>query len=205
MSTSVATGRRLPASERREALIDVALQVFSEGSYRGTTTAEIARASGVSEPILYRHFQSKRELYLACLDEAWRRLRSAWEAAIEREPDAAAWLPTMGRTFTELRHAKVLLSNLWVQALTEASDDKEIRAAMRRHLLEVHAFVADVIRRGQAAGAIVKERDPTAEAWIFVSLGLLGSIGRRLGCVAHDDFPRIIASRREWMTGARGV
>ena len=63
MSTTV----RMPAAERRLKLVETAIRVFSEGSYRGTTTAEIARAAGVSEPILYRHFASKRDLYLAAL------------------------------------------------------------------------------------------------------------------------------------------
>src|SRR5262249_48774546 len=71
--------RRMPAAERRQALIDTALSMFGEGSYRGTTTAEIAHEARVSEPILYRHFASKRDLYLACIDEAWRRLRALWE------------------------------------------------------------------------------------------------------------------------------
>jgi AcrR family transcriptional regulator len=53
---------RLPAAERRQALIDTAIRVFAAGSYRGVTTAEIAREAGISEPILYRHFASKREL-----------------------------------------------------------------------------------------------------------------------------------------------
>ena len=66
---------RLPAEERRRKLVDAALRVFSEGSYSGATTAQIARQAGVSEPILYRHFASKRELYFACLDTAWERIR----------------------------------------------------------------------------------------------------------------------------------
>ena len=57
------------------------MTVFSTGSYSGATTAEIAREAGVSEPILYRHFASKRELYFACLDEAWR----AAAAGVRRE------------------------------------------------------------------------------------------------------------------------
>jgi len=48
-----------------------ALRVFSSGSYAGSTTAEIAREAGVSEPVLYRHFPSKRDLWAACLDAAW--------------------------------------------------------------------------------------------------------------------------------------
>jgi AcrR family transcriptional regulator len=191
---------RLPAQARRAAVLETACRIFSQGSYRGTTTAEIAREAGVSEPILYRHFASKRELYLACLDEAWSGLRSTWERAIAGEPDSSRWLSALG-SYMAAHQAKAQLSNLWVQALTEASDDAEIRKAMRAHLREVHGYVADLIRRAQEEGGIVAERDPTAEAWIFISLGLLGSIGRRLGGLVKEDFTRIIASRREWMTG----
>ena len=49
------------------------------GSYARSTTAEIARVAGVSEPIIYRHFPSKKELWFASLDEAWRELRAAIE------------------------------------------------------------------------------------------------------------------------------
>ena len=47
---------RLPAAERRQAIVEAAMTVFSTGSYSGATTADIAREAGVSEPILYRHF-----------------------------------------------------------------------------------------------------------------------------------------------------
>ena len=77
------TSMRLPAAERRQALVEAALRVFSEGSYAGATTAQIAREAGVSEPILYRHFASKRELYFACLGEAWARIREKIDAEIE--------------------------------------------------------------------------------------------------------------------------
>jgi hypothetical protein len=66
----------------------------------------------------------------------------------------------------------------------------------------VHAFVSDVIRRSQQAGGVFPERDPSAEAWIFISIGLLGTVGRRVGSVPDEDFEAIIASRRRWMTGA---
>jgi AcrR family transcriptional regulator len=79
--------QRLPAAERRQALIEAGLRVFSAGSYSGATTADIAREAGVSEPILYRHFASKRELYLACLEAAWAILRDAVDATVAREPD----------------------------------------------------------------------------------------------------------------------
>ncbi|MGH3083462.1 MAG: TetR/AcrR family transcriptional regulator [Gaiellaceae bacterium] len=195
------TKGRLTAEERRAAVLECACQIFAKGSYHGATTAEIARGAGVTEPILYRHFASKRDLYLACLAEAWAELRGMWEAAIADEPDPGLWVGAMGRSYLAAKDKRGYIVNLWMQALSEASDDPEIRRFIRRHMREVHDFVAAVIRRAQKAGGIVHDRDPEAEAWIFISIGLLGTVSKRLGGLADGDFPKIFASRRQWMTG----
>jgi AcrR family transcriptional regulator len=184
--------------------VDTACRVFAKGSYRSSTTALIARETGVTEPILYRHFASKRELYLACLDTVWERMRAMWEQALEEEEDPANWLKAIGNAYLEARAAaRIVLVDLWVQALTEAADDPEIRRALRNQVREVHEFVAEVIRRSQEKGGIVADRDPDAEAWIFIALGLLNTIDHRLGSLAGGEFDDIIASRRAWMTGKR--
>jgi TetR/AcrR family transcriptional regulator len=193
---------RLPAKERKAAVLDCACGIFSSGSYRGTTTAEIARQAGVTEPVLYRHFESKRGLYLAVLEESWRRLRVVWEQAVADEPDPRFWVSAMGRAYLASKDTRILCAELWIQALTEASDDAEIRRFLRKQMREVHSFVSDVIRRSQEAGGIFPERDPNAEAWIFISIGLLGTVGRRVGSVPEEDFEAIVASRRRWLTGA---
>jgi AcrR family transcriptional regulator len=193
------TATRLPAAERRQALVETALRVFAEGSYRGTTTAEIAREAGVTEPILYRHFDSKRSLYLACIDEAWRRLREEWDQAVAEAEDPREWFPAMARAVVCGKDAKLLVTEFWMQAVVEAGDDTEVRRFVRRHMREVHDYVARLIVRAQEAGAVNPDRDPTAEAWIFIAGGLLGTIGRRLGVLEDEDFARIRASRRAWM------
>ena len=196
------TATRLPAAERRRALVDTALRGFAEGSYRGTTTAEIAREAGVSEPILYRHFASKRDLYLACIEESWHGLRTMWDEAIGEAASSREFLPAMSGCYLSLRDAKHRVAELWMQATVEAADDPEVRKFLRRQLREVRDYVAEVIRRCQADGTVLEARDPEAEAWIFVAGGLLGTMGRRLGgLLGEDDFARIRSSRKEWMTG----
>ncbi len=59
--------RRLPVTERRELIVEAAGRLFGERGYDGTRLDEIATAAGVTKPILYRHFDSKRDLYLALL------------------------------------------------------------------------------------------------------------------------------------------
>lgn len=194
---------RLSGPQRRQAVVETACRVFAKSSYHGSTTAQIARETGVSEPVLYRHFSSKRELYVACLDAVWERVHALWAKALEREPDPANWLKAIGKAYLEERSAaRVVLVDLWIQALTEAADDPEIRRALRAQVREVHDFVAALIRRAQDAGAVVADRDADAEAWIFISLGLLTTIDRRLGNLVGDEFQDIFASRRAWMTGS---
>jgi AcrR family transcriptional regulator len=196
---SSVAGTRLPAAERRRAIVEAALRVFSTGSYAGATTAGIAREAGVSEPILYRHFSSKRDLYIACLDEAWRRIRERIEAAIELEGAAEGWHAIGPATMREM---KVLLPSLWMQAITEAGEDAEIRRFVRSHMREVHDFFAEVLRAVQADGGIHPDRNPDAEAWIFVGGSLLVSIADRLGgLLGPEDFASIKAERSRWLTG----
>ena len=191
---SVPGVRRLPAQERRQAIVDAALGVFSSGSYAGATTAEIARAAGITEPVLYRHFASKRDLWLACLEAAWDETRTMLEAKFalyERES-----------VEVESPWKSPKMPNLWIQALTEAGEDVVIRRAVRRHMREVHDFVADAIREAQARNAVPADRDATAEAWVFIAGGLLRSVADRLGGVLTTaDLQAISRQRMRWLLG----
>lgn len=194
------TTTRMPAAERRLKLVETAIRVFSEGSYRGTTTAEIARAAGVSEPILYRHFASKSDLYLAALEHVWSQARAAWETALAQEPDVLAALGAMGRGKFTAHDCKHQLSELWVQALSEASEDPGLRKYLRRHMREVHDFFADMLRRGQEEGVVHPDRDADAEAWVFLAGGILGMVGRRVGLLDDEEVGRIRGARLAWLS-----
>ena len=191
---------KLPAAERRRAVVKAAARVFAEGSYRGTTTAEIARAVGCSEPILYRHFPSKRDLYFACVEQQWEELQALFESAAA-EGDPVAAMDKAKKALTSIAQGRVPLSHFWVQALSEASEDAEIRRWLRRHLKEVHDFLAEKMRQGQELGVILPERDVEAEAWVTMGGILLGAVGQRLGGLMDDVHPRIVAARRAWMSG----
>jgi len=68
---------RLPAAERRQQLLDVALRLFGERGFHHTSMNDIAEAAGVTKPVLYQHFGSKRDLFLEVLREVGGRLRDA--------------------------------------------------------------------------------------------------------------------------------
>lgn len=177
--------------------------MFAAGSYSGATTAEIARAAGVSEPILYRHFRSKRDLYLACLAAAWESLRERMDAKLAElgDREAVAAIGSAAREFHGSGGVKPV--TLWIQALNEAGDDPEIASFLRDQLREVRDHVADAVRRAQALGGVPPDRDPDAEAWVFVGAALLLAFADRLGdLLSAEDLARIAAERRRWLTGA---
>jgi AcrR family transcriptional regulator len=210
--TELARPRRLPAEERRRAIVEAALRVFSAGSYAGSTTAEIAREAGVSEPVLYRHFASKRDLWVACLDAAWEEFRDGFDAAIATLLDDARQAggtsaPRLLRggllvAPSVAKWKKALMPNLWIQGITEAGEDREIRRHVARHMRVVHDHVAGAIRRGQAMGVIPPDRNPDAEAWVMIAGGLLRSVADRVGgLLSEQDLVAIQHERMRWLLG----
>lgn len=186
--------QRLPAAERRRAIVATAREVFSEGGFRGATTAEIARRAGVSEPILYRHFQCKRDLYLAALTEAWTLRRAVWDEAIAAEPDPVRWPLAMVEAVHGWKEMRGW--DLWFQAIGEASDDPEVRATLAELMQEVHAYLSAVFRRVGEATVAPGGRDPEAAAWAFMSLGLLVNATKRLGVpLPVDIHARLLAGQ----------
>jgi AcrR family transcriptional regulator len=72
---------RLPAAARREQLVAAAIEIFAKQGFHATSMNDIADAAGVTKPVLYQHFVSKRELYLALLEGTGHRLLTLIEDA----------------------------------------------------------------------------------------------------------------------------
>jgi len=111
----------------------------------------------------------------------------------------------MGRGHVTVRDCKFQLAELWVQALGEAAEDPELRRHLRRHLREVHDFLAALIRRGQEEGVLHRDRDADAEAWSFLAGGMLGMVGRRVGLLDDEEVAAIRTARLDWLTSERGL
>jgi AcrR family transcriptional regulator len=99
---------RVPAAERREALITAAVHEFAHGGLHGTPVERIARRVGVAQPYVFSLFSSKLELFLAALERSFERVAETFEhAAAEyragRGPaDVGDILEAMGRAYKEL-------------------------------------------------------------------------------------------------------
>jgi len=73
---------RLPAARRRRQLLDVALRSFAERGFHQTSMDDIAEAAGVTKPVLYQHFTSKRDLYIELLDDVGGRMMEGIAKAV---------------------------------------------------------------------------------------------------------------------------
>ena len=133
---------RQTAAERREAVLAAALEAFARGGLHGTSTEEIARAAGISQPYLFRLFGTKKKLFLAtierCMADTLELFRKAagelrGEDALEAMGAAYAAMVTEDRTR--------LLAQLQAYA---ACDDPDVRDAMRAGFGSLHLFVETV-------------------------------------------------------------
>ncbi|WP_022877338.1 TetR/AcrR family transcriptional regulator [Microbacterium sp. B19] len=109
--TEPATARRMSSEERREQILAAALAVFGAKGYVGTTTDDVARAAGVSQPYVVRLFGTKENLFVAALDDALGRLLQAFgEAAVGAAPDDLA--ERVGHAYIELLQVRGLHQTL---------------------------------------------------------------------------------------------
>lgn len=79
----VISKHRMSAKQRKAAIVDAAVDLFSQRGFQGTTTRELAAKVGVSEPVLYQHFSTKRALYNAILEAKMGEDRSCALAQLE--------------------------------------------------------------------------------------------------------------------------
>ena len=118
----------MPAAERREMVLEAAVAEFAVRGLAGTSTEDVARRAGISQPYLFRLFPTKKALFLALVERCFQRVADTFTtAAGDRTGDEA--LDAMGDAYHRLLEDRTLLL-LQMQAYA-ACDDPEIRAATR--------------------------------------------------------------------------
>ena len=132
------TGQRMKAGERREAVLAAAVIEFAARGLAGTSTEDVARRAGISQPYLFRLFPTKKALFLALVDRCFRQVAAAFEAAAADRVGEDA-LEAMANAYHQLLQDRTLLL-LQLQAYA-ACDDPEIRDATRTGFKQLWALV----------------------------------------------------------------
>jgi AcrR family transcriptional regulator len=166
--------KRLPASERRQIILNAALTVLSRKGFSGMTTLEVARQAGITEPILYRHFSSKRAMLRALLDQVIEQMMDSFRKLSEGEPDPVAALHRICRAYPKMAEHYRREFRVINQMLAECSDPK-IREALTGHYDAYRAFLQNLIEKGQQTGALRRDIPADVGAWhmIHAALGFL--------------------------------
>ncbi|MGD0311170.1 MAG: TetR/AcrR family transcriptional regulator [Acidimicrobiales bacterium] len=163
--TAMPSGRRLTADARRRQLFDVALSLFSEHGYAATTMDDIAEAAGVTKPLVYQHFESKRALYLELMDVVSRELVTGIVKAT-----ANAGGPRQQVEMGFAAYFEMMVANEQAFRLLygrDAPDDTELGAALRR----VEETLAEVIGSLIDAGLDPEHRLLLAHAVVGMAEG----------------------------------
>ncbi|HEX2271614.1 MAG TPA: TetR/AcrR family transcriptional regulator [Pyrinomonadaceae bacterium] len=176
------SGARMAGEERRLQILAVAVSLFSNRGFRGTTTKEIAQAAGVSEAMVFRHFATKEELYAAILDhkacaghESFAPEKMAAEA-IKRKDDRAVFealaLGALDHHENDREFQRLLLhSALEKHELAQMFFDQFVR--------RVYEFLGAYIRERQRDGAFV-DVDPAIVVRCFIGMVMHHSLNNNL-------------------------
>ena len=136
------TTERKTKEERREQILDAALELFAERGYHGASTEEIARRAGISQPYVFRLFGTKKELFIAVETRCFRQTLEIFQRAAEGKRGADA-LQAMGEAYRELLASDRTFLRGQMQAYA-ACDDPEICRVVRNGYGDLVAYVERV-------------------------------------------------------------
>lgn len=184
---------RMKGDERRDQILATAINLFSRNGFRGTTTKEIARAAGVSEAMVFRHFETKEALYGAILEDKGCRedvARFPWEGdevlqkAIEAGDDYGVFYNLAIRALEKHQSNVGFMRLIFYSALEE----HELAAQFFSAFVErVYVFIGDYIARRQREGAF---RDVEPRIAVRAFLGML--MNHSLNNILFDKERRVI-------------
>jgi AcrR family transcriptional regulator len=185
---------RMTKAERKRQLLGHAKNLFVHLGYRDTTTEKIAAAAGVTEPVLYRHFDSKKTLFLEVLQEIREATLGRWNAETAGPGDPLAKLHAVADLYLGATRERALEFRVMHRTLVE-SDDEEIVALLRSFYLDSESLLAKLILEGQQTGVFRRSLDPRVGAWELIRTALGYTLTLPLGVPLYtepDYLPRAI-------------
>ncbi len=162
---------RLPAARRRRQLLDVALDCFAARGFHATSMDEIAEAAGVTKPVLYQHFTSKRRLYLELLDDVGGQLMEAIADATAGASGPHAQVEAGFEAYvafmTGRRQAFPLLFGSGARRDPEFADAvRKVEESIAEAIAELIAADVDAAHRRVLATAIIGMAEGVLRHWI---------------------------------------
>jgi AcrR family transcriptional regulator len=149
------------STNRKQQILEQAAALFAETGYYKTTTADVARAVGVTQPYVFHFFKSKEALYLAVLEQATQRIMNAFRAA-DAPPERL--MDAMGKAFENLLVTHRNEIHLTMSAF--ATPEPSVREYTRREFDRVYELIRE---RFRSAGL----PNPDYQASVFIGIGMV--------------------------------
>ncbi|MBA2456391.1 MAG: TetR family transcriptional regulator [Nocardioidaceae bacterium] len=169
---------RMTSSERRDAIVEAALNVMVGKGMAATTVRDVAEQMGTSSGLIHHYFESMDDLLAAAFDRAAGRDLDATRAAVARGGGPVERLAVFFATY--VRAEQDWAFQLWLDAWAEAARRPAVRETSQRHNVAWQQLLSETIRAGVNADVMVCG-DPEAAAWRILSL----LDGLALQAVAH--------------------
>jgi AcrR family transcriptional regulator len=171
---------RLSSEERKKRLTAATLEVVAKEGVQGATTGRIAKAAGLSQAALYKHFATRKDLLLAALDSLYDTIQEVVLGS-SSEPDIVERLRSIGRF-----HSDLIVSGRgsFIYPLFEflaAPPESGLREAQGIRQLQVIQSVAALVEEGKAQGSISPEVDSEQVAWALHSVWWSEDISHLMG------------------------
>ncbi len=177
---------RMRRADRKRQLLLHAKQLFVTLGYQNTTTEKIAKAAGVSEPVLYRHFDSKKVLFLEVLQEIRDATLTRWYSETAKLADPLAKLHAVSDIYLGSTREHAVEYQIMHRTLVETHDE-EIAAFLRQFYLDSEALLSRVIREGQDLGIFRKDLDSRVGAWQMIHTALGYTLTHPLGVPLYQE------------------
>lgn len=161
---------RMQGDERRAFILAQAKKVFAQQGYSEASTSELARASGITEPMLYKHFGSKRNLFLTLLNTVGTEFMLRFREQVEQRASHDL-LDSLSSLVLDYRKA-VLADRDGIVAFfqgTGATYDAELNEMVLMHNQEIYALIYSLLKQAQAQELLSAQLDLNAAAWGYVS------------------------------------
>jgi AcrR family transcriptional regulator len=181
-------------AERRRQLLGHARQLFATLGYRATTTEKIAAAAGVTEAVLHRHFESKKALLEAVLQEVRTATLDRWNSDTAALSDPLVRLHAITEMYLDAARTNAVELHVLHRTLVE-TDEEEVIALVRSFYLDGEALLARIIAEGQQSGVFRRSLDARIGAWELIRTALGYTLTLPLGIPLYaepDYLPRAI-------------
>jgi AcrR family transcriptional regulator len=158
---------RLTADERRLQILNTAAEVFAANGLESARTREIAKACGVNEALLYKHFPSKKDLFCEAITLLFERSVDSWRPITAAEPDGFSAVRTLVRTQIETLARHPFYGSNMVHAVASSTQEERLKTIINRWFQLSHDFIVSLVERGIRDGSIRSDLDPNAVAFIL--------------------------------------